>query len=124
MNLSENRAEELIEKYEALDNRAKFHFIGTLQSRKVKDIIDKVSSIHSLDRLSVAKQINNRSKEVIECFVQVNISGEESKHGLKSNEVHDFIKELAQYEKIKIVGDRKSTRLNSSHVAISYAVFC
>src|SRR5699024_5380515 len=89
------------EKYEALDNRAKFHFIGTLQSRKVKDIIDKVSSIHSLDRLSVAKQINNRSKEVIECFVQVNISGEESKHGLKSNEVHDFIKELAQYEKNK-----------------------
>src|SRR5699024_11491571 len=65
---------------------------------------DKVSSIHSLDRLSVAKQINNRSKEVIECFVQVNISGEESKHGLKSNEVHDFIKELAQYEKKRIVG--------------------
>src|SRR5699024_6816113 len=86
------------------NNRAKFHFIGTLQSRKVKDIIDKVFSIHSLDRLSVAKQINNRSKEVIECFVQVNISGEESKHGLKSNEVYDFIKELAQYEKIKIVG--------------------
>jgi len=104
VNLGENRAEELIEKYEALDNRAKFHFIGTLQSRKVKDIINKVSSIHSLDRLSVAKQINKRSKKVIECFVQVNISGEESKHGLKSNEVYDFIKELAQYEKIKIVG--------------------
>src|SRR5699024_7638908 len=104
VNLGENRTEELIEKYEALDNRAKFHFIGTLQSRKVKDIIDKVTSIHSLDRLSVAKQINNRSKEVIECFVQVNISGEESKHGLKSNEVYDFIKDLAQYEKIKIVG--------------------
>src|SRR5699024_12409919 len=96
--LGENRAEEHIGKYEALDNPAEFHFIGALQSRKVNDIVDKVSSIHSLGRLSVAKQLNNRSKEVIECFVQVNISGEESKHGLKSNEVHDFIKELAQYE--------------------------
>src|SRR5699024_8313466 len=75
VNLGENRAEELIEKYEALDNRAKFHFIGTLQSRKVKDIIDKVFSIHSLDRLSVAKQIKNPFKEIIKCFVQVKNSG-------------------------------------------------
>src|SRR5699024_476124 len=104
VNLGENTAEELIEKYEALDNRAKFHFIGTLQSRKVKDIIDKVSSIHSLDRLTVAKQINNRSKEVIECLVQVNISGEESKHGLKSNAVHVQMKEWARDEKKRIVG--------------------
>src|SRR5699024_3643446 len=67
-------------------------------------IIYIISSIYLLDILSVSKQINNRYKEVRECFVQVNISGEESKHGLKSNEVHDFIKESAQYEKIRIVG--------------------
>ncbi len=102
--LGENRAEELIDKYKQLDSRANFHFIGTLQSRKVKDIIDKVSSIHSLDRLSVAKQINNRSEDILECFVQVNISEEESKHGLKSDEVYSFIEKLAEYEKIKVVG--------------------
>lgn len=102
--IGENRAEELIDKCDQLDNRAKFHFIGTLQSRKVKDIIDKVSSIHSLDRLSVARQINNRSTEVLDCFVQVNVSGEETKHGLEVNEVDSFIDQLAEFENIKVVG--------------------
>src|SRR5699024_4683453 len=76
----------------------------TLQSRKVKDVIDKVTAIHSLDRMSVAKQIEKRSDEKIDCFVQVNVSGEESKHGLEPDEVLDFIKELASFEKVHIAG--------------------
>jgi len=103
-NLGENRAEELVHKYNELDSRAKFHFIGTLQSRKVKDVIDKVTSIHSLDRLSVAKQINSRSKDIKDCFIQVNVSEEDSKHGLKIDEVDEFINQLSQYEKVRIVG--------------------
>ena len=102
--LGENRAEELIDKYNKLGDRANFHFIGTLQSRKVKDVIDKVSSIHSLDRLSVARQINNRSEVILDCFIQVNISGEESKHGLAINEVYSFIEQLAEFKKVRIVG--------------------
>src|SRR5699024_821894 len=102
--LGENRAEELIHKYDQLGSQASFHFIGTLQSRKVKDIIDKVSTIHSLDKLSVAKQINNRSNNVLDCFVQVNISEEESKHGLKIEEVYSFIEQLREYDKINVVG--------------------
>lgn len=102
--LGENRAEELLKKHNALNDRANFHFIGTLQSRKVKDIIGKVSSIHSLDRLSVAKQINNRSEEVMDCFVQVNISKEESKQGLLSEEVLSFIEQVSEYDKVRIVG--------------------
>src|SRR5690625_2849701 len=53
-NLGENRTEELTEKYNQLSDEVKWHFIGTLQSRKVRDIIDKVDAIHSLDRLSIA----------------------------------------------------------------------
>lgn len=102
--LGENRAEELSEKYDTLEDQAKWHFIGTLQSRKVKDVIDKVHAIHSLDRLSVAKQINQRSENVMDCFVQVNVSGEESKHGLEPEEVHAFIDELKTYEQVKVVG--------------------
>src|SRR5699024_8095944 len=60
MDLGENRAEELQHKYEEIEDEARWHFIGTLQSRKVKDVIDKVSSIHSLDRMSVEKQVNTR----------------------------------------------------------------
>ncbi len=103
-NLGENRTEELTEKYNHIKDYAKWHFIGTLQSRKVKDIIDKVDVIHSLDRLSVAKQINSRSKYPIDCFVQVNVSGETSKHGLSPEDVIPFIKQLAEYDKVRVVG--------------------
>src|SRR5699024_9093400 len=61
-NIGENRTDELLHKYEEIQDEANWHFIGTLQSRKVRDIIGKVSTIHSLDRSSVAKQINNRSE--------------------------------------------------------------
>ena len=103
-NLGENRTEELTEKYNQLSDEVKWHFIGTLQSRKVRDVIDKVKAIHSLDRLSIAKQINNRSKDPIDCFVQVNVSGEESKHGLTPEDVIPFIEELKEYKKVRVVG--------------------
>jgi len=103
-NLGENRAEELAAKYEEIGQEANWHFIGTLQSRKVKDVIDKVTAIHSLDRLSVAKQIDKRSEKTMDCFIQVNVSGEEAKHGLEPEEVMDFVKELAQFEKVRVVG--------------------
>lgn len=103
-NLGENRAEEFLHKYEDIQKQAIWHFIGTLQSRKVKDVIDYIDVIHSLERLSVAKQINNRTQSVVDCFVQVNVSGEEAKHGLQPEEVLPFIKELHSYEKINVIG--------------------
>src|SRR5699024_5261673 len=104
MDLGENRAEELMHKYEALQTQANWHFIGTLQSRKVKDVVNKVTTIHSLDRLSIVKQINKRSEKIIECFVQVNVSQESTKHGLNLEEVLPFIESLADYDKVRIVG--------------------
>src|SRR5690625_2107081 len=104
INIGENRTEEMLHKYETIKEKANWHFIGTLQSRKVKDIIQQITMIHSLDRLSVAKQINNRSERVIDCFVQVNVSGEESKHGMSPEEVIPFIKEMENFEHIEIVG--------------------
>ncbi|HLR43460.1 MAG TPA: YggS family pyridoxal phosphate-dependent enzyme [Pseudogracilibacillus sp.] len=104
LDIGENRTEEMLKKYEEIGQEAKWHFIGTLQSRKVRDVIGKVSAIHSLDRLSIAKQINNRSEEALDCFIQVNVSEEASKHGLSVEEVIPFIEELASYEKVNIVG--------------------
>lgn len=103
-NLGENRLEGFIEKYSQLKNKAKWHFIGTLQSRKVKDIITQVDMIHSLDRLSLAKEINKRALNKVDCFVQVNVSGEESKHGIMPDEVHSFINELSKYPNVHVVG--------------------
>lgn len=103
-NIGENRAEEGLRKMEALNRRGTWHFIGTLQSRKVKDVVTKFDFIHSLDRLSLAKEIQKRATKKVKCFVQVNVSGEESKHGLALPDVISFINELQQFPSIEVVG--------------------
>ncbi|MFD2925440.1 YggS family pyridoxal phosphate-dependent enzyme [Halobacillus naozhouensis] len=103
-NLGENRKEGFLEKYESIEDQAAWHFIGTLQSRKVKDVIHKIDQLHSLDRRSLAKEINKRAEEPVSCFVQVNVSGEESKHGLPLEEVESFIEDMKAYDKVKVVG--------------------
>ena len=104
--LGENRADEGVKKREAIGDQAQWHFIGNLQSRKVKDVVDKFDYFHSLDRLSLAKEINKRAPEgkKVRCFVQVNVSGEESKSGLAPEETIDNIKKISVYESIEIVG--------------------
>ena len=102
--LGENREEGLLAKYEVLQNEAVWHFIGSLQTRKVKAIINHVDYIHSLDRISLAKEIHKRAEKTIKCFIQVNVSGEESKHGISKEEVLDFVKQLAEFTNIQVVG--------------------
>jgi PLP dependent protein len=100
----ENRDEGFLQKYEALGSEPTWHFIGTLQSRKVKNIIDKIDYLHSLDRLSLAEEIQKRAAKPVKCFVQVNVSGEKSKHGLSPHEVIPFIEKLKQFPNIVVVG--------------------
>ncbi|WP_433749547.1 YggS family pyridoxal phosphate-dependent enzyme [Falsibacillus pallidus] len=104
IHLGENRDEGLNEKWEVLGDEPIWHFIGSLQTRKVKNIIEKVDYIHSLDRISLAKEIDKRAGQPINCFVQVNTSGEESKHGLDPQEAMDFIKQLDKFKNIHIIG--------------------
>jgi PLP dependent protein len=103
-NLGENRDEGLLEKVSHLKDEPVWHFIGTLQTRKVKNIIEHVTYIHSLDRLSLAKEIDKRAGSKVNCLIQVNASGEESKHGLKPNEVSDFILEMQNLPNILVSG--------------------
>lgn len=103
-NLGENRLEGFQEKYDYFNNQAKWHFIGTLQSRKVKEVLDKIDFLHSLDRLSLAKEIDKRSEHPVNCFIQVNVSKEESKHGLALDDVESFVAQLSQYQNIHVVG--------------------
>ena len=103
-NLGENRDEGLLEKVSHLKDKPVWHFIGSLQTRKVKNIIEHVTYIHSLDRLSLAKEIDKRALSKVKCLIQVNASGEESKHGLKPNEVTDFILEMKNLPNILVSG--------------------
>lgn len=103
--IGENRLEGLIEKQARIGrNGAVWHFIGSLQSRKVKDVLPNIDYLHSLDRLSLAKEIEKRAELQIACFVQVNVSGEDSKHGLPLDKVESFIQDLSPFSKIKVVG--------------------
>lgn len=104
MDLGENRDEGLLEKWEVLKDKPVWHYIGTLQTRKVKNIINIADYIHSLDRMSLAEEINKRAERLMNCLVQVNVSGEESKHGMAPEEVLPFIKKLQTLKNIRIAG--------------------
>lgn len=103
-NFGENRIEGFLEKKKHLPDDAIMHFIGSLQTRKVKDIINEIDYLHALDRLKLAKEIEKRAENVVKCFVQVNVSGEESKHGMSPDDVIPFIQELKDFKHIEIVG--------------------
>lgn len=100
----ENRLEGFQLKKEALPDDIVMHFIGSLQTRKVKEVINEIDYFHALDRLKLAKEINKRAEHKIKCFVQVNVSGEESKQGVALKDVNTFIETLEQYENLEVVG--------------------
>ena len=103
--IGENRVDKFLEKYQALkEYDLTWHLIGSLQRRKVKDVINLVDYFHALDSVKLAQEIQKRAEHPIKCFLQVNISGEESKHGFAPDELDDVLAEIAQLDKIDIVG--------------------
>ena len=103
--IGENRVDKFLEKYQALNGYdLTWHLIGSLQRRKVKDVINLVDYFHALDSVKLAQEIQKRAEHPIKCFLQVNISGEESKHGFTPDELDDVFAEIAQLDKIEIVG--------------------
>ncbi len=102
--LGENRVQELRDKYTP---KYKWHFIGQLQTNKVKYIIDKVEIIHSLDRLELAREIEKQAtkhNKVQSCLVEINMGNEITKGGVEPCEVVSFIKSLEGFAHIKIEG--------------------
>lgn len=100
----ENRVQELLEKYTP---DVRWHFIGQLQTNKVKYIVDKVELIHSVDRLSLLQEIDRQAKKhgkVQDILIEVNIGGEEKKGGVAPEEVIDFAKEVDKYPSVRLKG--------------------
>lgn len=110
--LGENRAQVIQEKVEKLKNYAfssdlEWHFIGNLQKNKVKYIIDKVSMIHSVNKLSLAEEIDKKARElgiVMPVLIEINLAGEESKEGYALEEVEQDIPALLELKNISIQG--------------------
>ncbi len=106
--VGENRVQQLLERWDKLDrNGLRVHFIGSLQTNKVKYIIDKVYLIHSLDSERLAAEIDKQAKKhslVAKVLVEINSGNEENKGGIDADGVEDFCLGLAKYENIELCG--------------------
>lgn len=105
--LGENRVQELVLKHSSIGDRATWHLIGHLQTNKVKEAVRIASLIHSVDSERLAGEIDKEAKKlgkVQDILIQVNVSGEESKFGIRPEEVEGLIKNIVLYPNINIVG--------------------
>ncbi len=109
--IGENRVQELLSKYELLhkpkSGKLNIHLIGSLQTNKVKYIIDKVDMIESVDSLRLSAEIDKQAKKhslVMDILAEVNIGREEQKGGVMPEELNDFVKALGEYENIRLRG--------------------
>ncbi|MDR7856408.1 YggS family pyridoxal phosphate-dependent enzyme [Tissierella sp.] len=107
LDIAENKVQELVTKYDIIGSKVNYHMIGHLQTNKVRNIIGKTKLVHSLDRISLGKELDKRSKMneiVTEVLVQVNVAEEETKFGLKVEDVLYFIEEVLNLENIRVRG--------------------
>lgn len=106
--IGENRVQQLLEHWEAIDREGvRFHFIGSLQTNKVKYIADKVCMIHSVDSEKLAAEIDKRSRavgRVMDILVEINSGREENKSGVMPEEVAGLCEKLAKYPNIRLCG--------------------
>ena len=103
----ENRVQEFLPKYEALGNSIEWHFIGHLQRNKVRQIIDKVQLIHSVDSLRLAEEISRQAKlhgRNMNILIEINIAEEESKHGISPSYAKCFFRDLQNIENVTARG--------------------
>jgi len=104
----ENKAQEIRDKMEVFQGKdIEWHFIGPLQKNKVKYVAGKTKLIHSVESEKIASEIDKRAAnegQVQDILIEVNVSGEESKHGLKPETVKLFIEKIQKYNNIQVVG--------------------
>jgi pyridoxal phosphate enzyme (YggS family) len=111
--LGENKTQELKWKSDELPGEVaggdvRWHYIGHLQTKKAKDILGRAGTFHALDSLKLADALQQRAErdevDGLDCFVQVNVSGEESKFGLEPDDVHRLIGQLRGHDRLRIRG--------------------
>lgn len=107
LDIGENRAQVALPKLPQIAPEFRLHWIGRLQTNKVKYIIDNVCMLHTMDRLSLAREVDRRAGErgrVIPTLVQVNIAGETQKGGMPPEEVLPFLRQMRDFKSVHIEG--------------------
>lgn len=105
--IGESYVQELVDKTDQLGDRVEWHFVGHLQSNKAKYLVGRVTLIHSVDRLSLAREINKqwrKAGQTANVLIQVNLGEESSKSGTSPEQTEDLVKAVAALDNIKIRG--------------------
>ena len=102
--VGENRANELEAKWRRWEQAFEFHFIGHLQSRKVRQVLPFVTLIHSVDSISLVEELDKRAESEVRVLLEVNVSEETSKYGILPAAAETFMRRAAAYRKVTFVG--------------------
>jgi pyridoxal phosphate enzyme (YggS family) len=105
--LGENRAQELREKVAVIGDRARWHFVGHLQTNKVRYVVGSVVLVHSIDRLAVAEAVARRARSLgitQDVLIEVNVASESSKHGAAPEEAVALAEEVDALDGIRVKG--------------------
>lgn len=102
--IGENRVQEARQKHNIIGDKIDWHMVGHLQTNKVKEAVKIFRMIQSLDSLRLAREIEKRADEQIDCLIEINTSKEASKFGLAPNEIFDFYGNIAELKKVNVLG--------------------
>lgn len=116
----ENKAQELRDKFPLMrqSNQVEWHFIGHLQTNKVKDVVKYVTLIHSVDRLKLGQALNHqlvKENKTMDILVQINTSYEESKFGASPETALELVEQLSQFETLNVKGLMTIGKLNATN---------
>ena len=102
--VGENRSDALIAKQEAHRDLFTWDFIGHVQSRKVREVVGRVRLIHAIDSLSACRRMQDQAETPVDCLLQVNVAGEDTKAGVAVGDVDGFLDEVAALERVRLRG--------------------
>lgn len=117
----ENRVQEALAKMPDLPAAIDWHLIGPLQTNKVKKVVPRFSTVHAIDRIKLALALDKeaqRSERTIDGFLEVNLGGEETKHGFQPDDVVNVAEQLTALQSVRLVGLMAIPPVESEEVAI------
>ena len=102
----ENRVDSFLEKHELLKDNSNivWHFIGSLQTNKVKKMINKIDYLHSLNSIKLASFIDKYRTSPLKCFLEINLTGSVTKTGINLSEVENTLEEIKKYSNVNVIG--------------------
>lgn len=106
VDFGENRVDSFLHKYDLLNEHQEiiWHFIGTLQTNKVKKMINKISYLHSLNSVKLASIVNKYRETPLKCFLEINLTNSLTKTGIMISEVEKSLEAINQFPNIKVIG--------------------